>query len=151
MTRLSSSEFYTSPLSRFCHEQLPGDFHFLDGDEIILRYSAQPVTYSRETRVLRLFESKSLGEEIRRSQRDVLPILAEAIKLAVESGVLAKGSGVFIIEGEEPYERGADLSQVLPDGKSRAVGLQTIGPRRLNRDELETFVRCRNLAPRTAA
>lgn len=145
MSRLSSADYYTSPLSKFCHEQLPGDFHYLDGDEILLRYSAQPVAYARETRVLRIFESKAPGEELRRSQREVFPILADAIKLAVDRGALGKGSGVFLIEGAEPYDHGALLSQVLPGIESRAAGIQFLGPREVSRPELETFIRCRNL------
>lgn len=150
MARLSSPYFYTSPLSRFCHEQLPGDFHYLDGDEIILRYSAQPITYARETRVLRIFESKTPGEEIRRSQRDVLPLLSEALQLAIGVGALARGSGVFVIEGDEPYDDGASVRQVLAP-QTRNVGIRYLGPRQLSREELELFIRCRNLGKEGSA
>ena len=136
-------QFYTSHLSRFCADELPGDFHYLDGDEVLLRYSSQPITYARATNTLRICESKRLGEELRRSQREVLPLLAEAIALSVSAGLLNHGSGVFIIEGEAPYTDGASVSQVLSPSTSRAVGLQTFGPQRLTRDEIEQFIRCR--------
>lgn len=150
MPPLSSTDYYTSPLSRFCHEQLPQDFHYLDGDEVLLRYSAQPVTYARETRVLRVIESKRPGESIRRSQREVLPIIATAIRFAVNQGRLGPGSGVFLIEGDEPYDEGALLYQILPEGDARAAGMGMLGPRRISRSEVAIFVRCRNLS-RSAA
>jgi len=136
-------EFYTSPLSRFCADELPGDFHFLDGDEVLLRYSSQPISYARSTGILRICESKRLGENIRRSQREVLPILAAAIQLAIEAKLLTVGSGVFLIEGEPPYESGASVTQVLGASTSRAVGLQELGPRVMSRSEIDSFIRCR--------
>jgi hypothetical protein len=136
-------QFYTSHLSRFCADELPGDFHYLDGDEVLLRYSSQPLTYARASNTLRICESKRLGEELRRSQREVLPLLAEAIALSVNAKLLNQGSGVFIIEGEPPYSDGAAVSQVLAPSTSRAVGLRTLGPQQLTRDEIEGFIRCR--------
>lgn len=146
--RLSSPKFHTSALSKYCDEQLPGDFHFLDGDEVVLRYPSQPIVYARETRTLRILESKACGEEIRRSQREALPLLAAAIRLAVQHNILAEGSGVFIVEGSMPYEEGASVSQVLPPSASRAVGLQVLGPVVLAKPDVDAFIRCRGRLPR---
>lgn len=143
MAKLSSATYQTSDLSRYCDERLPGDFNYLDGDVVILRYPAQPIAYARETRILRILESKRPGEQIRRSQVDVFPILAASIHQSVAQGQLANGSGVFIIEGTYPYEDGADVRQVLPHETSRTVGLQYLGPKRITNEELNAFLRCR--------
>lgn len=135
--------YYTSPLSEFCAEHLPGDFHYLDGDEVLLRYSSQPIQFARASRNLRICEAKRKGEQIRRSQREVLPLLAEGIAALISKGDLASGSGVFLIEGEMPYEDGASIYQVLPTSNSRAVGLQLLGPREMDKAQLHLFMRCR--------
>lgn len=144
--KLSSPTYHTSALSKFCDEQLPGDFHLLDGDEVLLRYSSQSISYAKATAILRVIESKAPGEELRRSQRDVFPLLASAIRFAVEHGILADGSGVFILEGEPPYSDGALVSQVLPASKSRAVGIDFLGPKRLSEYQVHRFIRCRKVA-----
>lgn len=121
-------EYYTSPLSEFCAEHLPGDFHYLDGDEILLRYPSQPIQFARSTRTLRICEAKRPGEQLRRSQREVLPLLAEAVRALSSQDGLSDESGVFIIEGDSPYELGASVYQVLPTSASRAVGTSTTWP-----------------------
>lgn len=135
--------FYTSPLSQFCAEFLPGDFHFLDLDEVLLRYSSQGITFCRETMILRAIECKNPGEEIRRSQRDVLPEFAAMFHDRVKSGQLAQGTGVFIVEGRYPYHDGALVGQVLPRSESKAVGLQQLGPWRFTGQQIYDLVRCR--------
>lgn len=142
MSRLSDSKYYTSDLSRYCDEHLGFDFNFLDGDEVLLRYSAQGMTHARSTGVLRIIESKRPGEQVRRSQIDVLPLLARAIDLAVQDGVLAEGSGVFVLEGEPPYENGAIVHRVNYS-TNRAAGLATKGPYNFTRAQVDRFVSCR--------
>ena len=141
MAQLKGSS--TSDLSAFCDSFYGehSDFHFLDGDEIILRYSAQPVVYARESGVLRVVESKRPGEEIRRSQREALPLLAGCIALGIESGIVADGSGVFIVTGEPPYTAGAKVAKLRQSG--RTAGLQYEIETHLSRERLIRFMRCR--------
>jgi hypothetical protein len=141
--------FYSSPLSRFCAENLPGDFHYLDGDEVLFRHSAQPVVYARETGTLRVLESKLPGETIRRSQREVLPFLAAAIQLAVKAGLLSIRSGVFVIEGRPPYEDGALVSRVRPAQHLidwQSIGVQLERSVQMTSPQFELFMRCRGMA-----
>lgn len=147
-----AAKYYTSDLSRFCAEELGPEFNFLDGDEVLLRYSAQPVTHARSTRILRVVESKNPGEEIRRSQRETFPILASALEFCVEAGILRKTSGVYIVEGLYPYSDGADVAQILPASQNRAVGMQMVGPmsqvagaERFSRQQLDLLASCRPL------
>lgn len=140
--RLSSAKYHTSDLSRYCDENLGSYFNYLDGDEVLLRYSAQGMTHARSTCVLRIIESKHPGEEVRRSQREVLPLLARAIELAVKDGILAAGSGVFILEGTPPYENGATVSRVNYSA-SRAAGLVIDGPHNYTQLQVNAFVSCR--------
>jgi len=141
MTKLSSPAYHTSDLSQFCDEHLGPHFNFLDGDEVLLRYSSQGMTHARSSGVLRIIESKRTGEEVRRSQREVLPLLARAIELAVQDGTLAAGSGVFILEGESPYDEGAKISRVKYS-TSRAAGLILDGPHNYTRAQVDRFVSC---------
>ncbi len=136
-----ATEFYTSYLSRYCAEYLPGDFHYLDGDEVLLRYSAQPIVYARETRILRFLESKFPGEEVRRSQRDLLPIFAEVITQSVSTKLLAERSGVFVIEAQWPDPETFEVSKVVPS--SRGVGLSFERHKQYDRDAFALFLRCR--------
>lgn len=136
-----AAQYYTSDLSKFCAEHLPGDFHFLDGDEVMFKHSAQPIVYARETGILRILESKRPNEEIRRSQREVLPILARVLADAVEKGLLKDGSGVFIVTGEYPYVAGASVSRV--EYGPAISGLSQKGPFPLSADKFADFIRCR--------
>lgn len=139
-----ASPYYSSDLSRFCAEELGRpEFNFLDGDEVLLRYPSLPIHYARSTKILRIIESKKPGEDLRRSQREVLPLLASALFLGVQGGIFAEGSGVFIIEGRYPFTDGALVSQVLPASEARAAGVQYLGPERLTRSDVETLVSCR--------
>jgi hypothetical protein len=138
-----AADFYTSYLSRYCAEHLPGDFHFLDGDEVLLRYSAQPIVYARATRILRLLESKFPGEEVRRSQRDLLPIFAEVIRVGVESEVLHERSGVFVIEADWKDEdpESFEVNKVIP--AVRIAGLTFEKTITFQKDNFARFLRCR--------
>lgn len=147
-------QFYTSPLSRFCAEELPGDFHFLDGDQVLFCHHSQPIVFARESGVLRVVESKLPGEEIRRSQRETLPMLAGALELGVESGLLATTSGVYVMEGEPPFAEGATVGLVRAaksPGDWSSVGVQYAARRRLSSEQLRLFLRCRPLLSKQAA
>lgn len=139
-------EFYSSHLSRFCAEQLPGDFHFMDLDEVLFRHSSLPVVYARESGVLRAIESKLPGEQIRRSQRETLPLVAAGVGLLVKSGLLAQGSGAFVVEGEPPWNDGAIVHTVRAAASPRdwsATGVRYAKSSTLTFSELCTFIRCR--------
>lgn len=143
-------EYYTSPISEFCAEQLPGDFHFLDGDEVLFRHSAQPILFARENGTLRLLESKLPGEEIRRSQRETLPLLAGALAMAARAELVAPTSGVYVVEGRPPWSDGALVSRVRPARSPidwQAIGIQFDLARRLTFAQLCAFVRCRPVGP----
>lgn len=147
-------EYYSSPLSQYCAEHLPGDFHFLDGDEVLFSHHSQPIVYARESGVLRIIESKAPGEDIRRSQRETLPMLAGALDLAVESGLLATTSGVYVLEGEPPYSSGATVSKVrgaTAPGDWSAVGIRYVVQRPLDESQVQMFLRCRPLLRGKAA
>lgn len=141
MSRLRGTP--TSDLSAFC-DSFYGDhhdFHFVDGDEVILRYSAQPIVYARESGILRVVESKAPGEEIRRSQRDTLPLVAGCIQKGIEEGIVADRSGVFIVTGQFPYDTGAKIARLRPS--PRTAGLQYDAAVDVSREQLVKFMRCR--------
>jgi hypothetical protein len=123
------------------------DFHFLDGDEVYFRHSATPMVYARASGILHICESKSNGEELRRSQRETFPRLAGAIKLAVDAGVLAKGSGVFVITGDYPYDAGVLVQCVRPAAASghdwSSFTSFYMAEKQMTRAEFITFFRCR--------
>lgn len=135
---------YSSPLSEFCAEELPGDFHYLDGDEVLFRHSALPIVYARETGILRILESKFPGEDLRRSQRETFPLLAAAIEKAVEASLLSDGSGVFVVEGTPPFGDGALVRKVHPAEKSADnLGIRFAGKHNLAPAQFHLFMRCR--------
>jgi len=139
-------EFYSSPLSRWCADELPGDFHYLDGDEVLLRHSALPLVYARETGTLRVLESKHPGEELTRAQRETFPLLATALDLLVRDEYVADASGLFVVEGRPPFDDGATIRRVLPIRSRtgwRVIGVQFADARTVKRSTLELFVRCR--------
>ena len=72
--------------------------------------------------------------------RESIQRFAELVR---DPRALSSESGVFIVEGESPYELGAAVYQVLPTSASRAVGMQLLGPRNMTRAEFDTFMRCR--------
>jgi hypothetical protein len=142
------SDYYSSPLSAYCADVIEEvDFHYLDGDEVMFRHSALPMIYARETGILRILESKHPGEEIRRSQRETFPLLAAALQLATDAGVVRDGSGVFIVEGEYPFSDGALVRQVRPaSARPNLVGLQFKLEHDLTALQFKTFMRCRKKA-----
>jgi hypothetical protein len=89
------------------------------------------LVYKKSKRILRLFEAKYPNEQLRQSQRRVLPILERGIALLVQSGLLAAGSGVWIVRGEPPYERGASIEPA-----------SRLERRQLSQEELIDFVDC---------
>ena len=141
------AQYYTSPLSEFCAEKLNGDFHYLDGDEVMFRHSAQPMTYARETGTLLVLESKFPGEEIRRSQRETFPLLAAALSRAADANLIARASGVYVIEGEPPFIDGATVLRVRgakqPGVDWQSIGVQFDWRHRFNNRDLCNFIRCR--------
>lgn len=148
-------EFYSSQLSRFCAEELEGDFHFLDGDEVIYRHSALPIVYARETGILRVIECKRPGEDVRRSQRETLPLLAAGIESLIENSLLDSRSGVFILEGEYPWADGAQVSRIMPHSKPgvdwSSVGASVTSTYTLSNAQLRLFIRCRPVLEAKAA
>lgn len=148
MTRLRGVP--SSQLSEFAdsfYREFP-DFHFIDADHVVFSHAALPMAFARETRILRLIESKNLGEEVRRSQRETLPVLAACLDLGVKHGVVKRGSGVFVVTGEPGFESGATVARVRADEPGKewsAVGVQASHTRNVTREELQTFLRCRLL------
>lgn len=135
------ARFYSSPLSEFCAEELPGDFHYLDGDEILLRHSAMAICYARSTTTLRIIESKHPGEELRRSQRETFPLLAEAI---ARSELLSRESGVFVLEGDPPYNGGRiPVAKVRPAHRNRVNGFRFEWIRAGDATSINALIRCR--------
>lgn len=139
----------SSDLSAFCNSfyQAHPDFHYLDGDFVLFAHAALPMVYARATRILRLVESKRPGEDLTRSQREVLPILSALVEQGVREGTIAKRSGVFIVTGDGPaYPEGATVAKVRPDAPGAewsSAGVQAETEKVLNREQLVTFMRCR--------
>jgi hypothetical protein len=141
-------EFYSSPLSRFCAEQLPSDFHYLDGDEVLFRRSALPIIYARETGVLRFVESKNPGEDFTRAQTELFPVLADLIETGVKAGKLSIGSGMFVIRGDL-HAPPVEIGQVRPG--PRTVGIQYAASWSVGGEALARFLRCRWSPERNAS
>jgi hypothetical protein len=140
----------SSWLSAFCNSFYPTDkdFNYLDGDIVLFAHAALPIAMARETRIIRILETKRDGEEIRPSQRQTLPILAEAIQRLVGTGDALPGSGVFIVIGDGPkYLCGAHVAKVRPAERLKdwsAIGVQyEANPVYFSREELIRFMRCR--------
>lgn len=146
----------SSWLSEFCDSFYGShnDFNYLDGDVVVFTHAALPITAARSTRIIRILETKRDGEEIRRSQRETLPVIAEAIQRLVITGDAAKGSGVFIVIGDGPeYQEGAKIAKVRPAERLKdwsSIGVQyEHEPIQYSREQLIRFMRCRPPTPRS--
>lgn len=85
----------SSGYGQYVQDRYPRNFNFMDVDGIV---------HKRATGILRLIEHKQLGRPLKRSQREVLPLLARMVDDYVTRGVLPTQSGVFLVrELEEGY------------------------------------------------
>ena len=118
------------------------DFHFADGDIVSFVRSAQPFVYRRDSGILRVIERKRGKEQLLRSQEEILPGLAELIRMGVVSGVLQKGSGVWVARRQNEHN---ELREVLAGPFARRnlpAQFQLGEPFDLTDEEFRDFVRC---------
>jgi hypothetical protein len=87
----------SSELGQYVHDHYPRTFNYLDIDAGI---------HKRATGVLRIVEHKLPGQMLSRSQLDVLPLLANALVLLANAGLIeGRTSGVFYAAGVAPFDR----------------------------------------------
>jgi len=65
------------------------------------------IAYKRATKVFRIFEWKHLGEKLSGGQKFVYPIIGLLIDFGIKSKMINKESGIFIIQGNVPFNNGA--------------------------------------------
>jgi hypothetical protein len=70
--------------------------------------------YKRATRILRIIEHKNRDQSVRRSQRQVLPLLAIAVQGLVDANVVSPESGVYVMWSEGDFATGA-VNRVTTD------------------------------------
>lgn len=91
-TTVRDRSYLRNPLKRLIHDEAPHKMHLTDVDAALYRLSS---------RILRIVECKHRGEELRRSQRDILPLLALLIEKGIQLGTVSRGSGVFVARYDE--------------------------------------------------
>lgn len=112
-----------SAFGQWIKDNIPNTFFWADVDGI---------SYKRATRILRVIEEKQPGQELKDSQKKILPLLAKGIDYLISLGIVHEQSGVFIIHTESPYIT-ATVSQIYDSG--------TEGPKfTIQRDELKSFI-----------
>lgn len=77
-----------SKIGQFVHDHQP-----MQHDGIDIDY----VAWKSARNCLRIIEEKLPGEDVRPSQKRMLPLLAKLIELGKEAGLLADDSGVFVL------------------------------------------------------
>jgi hypothetical protein len=87
---------FGSDFCKWVYERCDPDFYFgnIDG-----------IAFKKSTNILRIFEWKHPGETLTPGQRAVLPILDQIIQRAVSLGILAAGSGVYVVYGNPPFKK----------------------------------------------
>jgi len=109
------SDESSSAIGQFVHDRLSKKLYWADIDGALLK---------RANRVLRAVEHKFRGQDLRPSQRAVLPILAEAIDVLIERGRVHPDSGVFVLTADPPFD----------DGYLRQIGGQKVKGRIRGKD-----------------
>jgi hypothetical protein len=85
----------TNAVGQIVHDHLPRNFNWVDDDTVRDSFDI----HARSTRILRRIEHKLPGDDLKRSQREVYLLYAEAIgALAGRGRVDAVESGVFVLE-----------------------------------------------------
>ncbi len=112
-----------SAFGQWIKDNLPNTFFWADIDGI---------SFKRATRILRVIEEKRFGQELKDSQKKILPLLARGVDCLISSGIVHEESGVFIIHTESPYTM-ATVSKIYASGVE--------GPRfTIQRDEIKSFI-----------
>lgn len=83
-----------SELGQHVHDHLPHEMYFIDIDGVV---------YKNATHILRVVEQKQPGQQLKPSQKVILPLLAKAIEYLVSIKVVHPESGVFVAETEKPF------------------------------------------------
>lgn len=94
----------SSALGQHVHDAYAKTFFFADIDGAI---------YKRSTGILRIVEHKHPGQEIRPSQKTLLPLLSVAVQGLVDAQLVHPESGVFAMWASEPFESAA-VTRVRP-------------------------------------
>jgi hypothetical protein len=84
---------------------LPHDFFYMDIDGS---------AYKRETKILRVMESKRENERITDGQKLQLPLYATMIALMIEKGHIHAQSAVLLVRNIADNYREATIARVLP-------------------------------------
>ena len=113
---------FASEFTEWVYDNCGSEFYFGDIDG---------AAYKRSNNMMRLYEWKHPGAKLSPGQRCYYTKMAESIRLAIEAGVLADGSGVFVVYGTPPFNTGASVYNFMDD---RTV--------EFDRDELIEFIRC---------
>ncbi len=103
-TQVKKREYLRNPLKREIHDNAPHVMHLTDIDAVL---------YRKRSRIMRIVECKYRNEPLRKSQQDILPVLADCIKLAINTGIIAQGSGVYLAR----YDEGDNLVLVKQIGE----------------------------------
>jgi hypothetical protein len=78
----------SSAFGQWVHDEIPRTFYWADIDG---------ASYKRATGILRVFEHKWVGQELKPSQNSILPKIAKAIAHMIETKLVSAGSGVFVV------------------------------------------------------
>jgi hypothetical protein len=95
-------------MSDFNHHiatDLPHDFYYMDIDG---------TSYKRETKILRIMESKRESERVTDGQKLQLPLYATMIELMVQHGHVDPQSGVLLVRNIANDYSEATICRVLP-------------------------------------
>ncbi|HEX6970237.1 MAG TPA: hypothetical protein VF174_15690 [Micromonosporaceae bacterium] len=85
----------SSAYGQHIHDTYPQDFFWADVDGVI---------YKLATGIMRIVEHKPVGGSLRKSQTNILPMLAAALDVLVVEEVLNQDSGVFLVESDPPFD-----------------------------------------------
>lgn len=117
----------SSGFNQFVHDEVAHLMFLADIDAMF---------YAKRNRLCRVCEHKHVGEPLKDSQREMLPLLDCGVELLKESKLVHSASGVYVIESDPPYTS-AIIRPVLPQ---RAL---TLGPEiRLGSADFKNFLTC---------
>ena len=103
-TSMRDKTKYASAFTKWVDETVPHTFYLADVDSVV---------YKLSNNMVRIYEWKYPKEELTKGQKDILPKLAEVIKIAIEAGALNPQSGVYVIRGEPPFTYGAEVRSYI--------------------------------------
>lgn len=95
----------SSLLGQWVHDEYPRTFDWMDIDG---------AAWKASLRRLVIFEHKYPGQQLRGSQRRVLPVFARLVGLGIAQGILTSG-GAVLLYGKPPFDA-AHATLYRPDG-----------------------------------